>query len=649
MPLIGAERRLTVNGPAQARLARRPLSEQVTRLAAAARALEESTITKNDDDDDATAELVQARARAEAVLAYYDTVGAVLKGLAAADDVEWVCAGRGAISRVRELVAETPNVVEEVMSTIETVERTDANSAECHAIADLIQTAVQRWTEIVDMTESVRAQIEVAGEWRELHEGVLGALEDELEECADIAFALHEARFAEDAGEPDGWDVTGQDSDKSHASSVIGLVERAQLLADVLCKSVDSDGTPATSTAEKRIDARFTEVTARLRPLQASLEFLHVRIDAFAARANDWFPSSVEALRAKRQACEDRLAEVSADVDALRDAAAADRRGTAVAKAVRTGGALVDVLEREIGNEDNRRAHHRIAAVLALERLLDAFDAIANADVIVDTDTDLVALRQRWRLVRDREVAESEAHSPAMLNVTLRGNRSHVKSDSTASSVTAVESPPTSAEHSPVLKAGWLASAQLDAGPLSLTPIRGLAARRSSSASHVGGRDWAPAPIRSGPRRSLIPVVSPAKRPTTSIAPVTVHASRPSTTRRPSSRVDHVPALASTPSKIPRPSSGLDYAHPSPVGRLQAQFATPRRLNRKVSMPSRLGLSSGPNHGPVPDSPALGRRATSGFQTPTLQSPRKSSLPVRNAPTPRLRPSSRLDDRPPWR
>jgi hypothetical protein len=535
------------------------------------------------------------------------------------------------------------------MTMIEAVKRSEENMAKCHTVADMIQTAVQRWTVIVKMTESIRTQIEVAGEWRELHERVLGELEDELEECADIAFALHETRFL--TSQP----TAPLEGGELHmGSDEADMYLRVQVFVDEVSKSLLT-GTmtrlPAVTSNERIISARLAEVTTRLRPLKASLDFLHVRIDDFSKRAGDWFPSSVGALRKERQSCEERFDEIYRDVEELEKQFCRDQWHRFLDEGVRYAGQLMDNLEYEKIRTGSARSNEKwVSRILVLERLFDVLDGILRK-VIVDEggghELTVAMHKTRWIHIMNREVAESESGSGA----GLLHLRPHAKSESVSSSLTALDSPPTSVEVSPVLDSAWLAGQKLGEGPLSLTPIRGLAPRRSSN---LGVNERA----RTGPRRSLIPIISPAKRPTTSVAAVTVHAnvdpgrtSRQSM-RRPSSRNErNYGQFNLTPSKIPRPSSSLGHVSPAAKSHM-VHAATPRTLNRKVSMPARMGLPVGENSESTPSRSRMSL-APPGRQTPTVTlSPRKSSM-VRNAPTPILRPASRQqrlsEVRPPWR
>lgn len=253
----------------------------------------------------------------------------VIGGLDGEDDVEWAAAGgregleevENATTRFEDLINVYVGAIEELQrrSDIAGVSADDLN----RAVAQM-DTIIEEWAKIRKTLKSVRAQVEIAMEWEELWNNVLGDIQGEMDELSRLVFEMEERRHKSlvAVGNGDGVDIGDLENiveDTPVQSSRLQAPNRFSL--PVLPLSPSSPGTPILSQDDSSLLALF----ARMQPLRASLDFLPMRLSVFETRAESSFPTACEELEVRRDGLDSSYKKLEKDAESLRKELGEDR------------------------------------------------------------------------------------------------------------------------------------------------------------------------------------------------------------------------------------------------------------------------------------------------------------------------------------
>ncbi|KAK0392698.1 hypothetical protein NLU13_2193 [Sarocladium strictum] len=267
---------------------------------------------------------------AEQIRSWISKASEVIGGLDSEDDVEWAAAGgreglaevENAISRFEGLIHAYVGAIEELQGRkdIANVPKEDLTRA-----VSQMEIILDEWTKIRSTLNSVRSQVEIAMEWEELWNNVLGDIQGEMDELSRLVFEMEERRHKSVVAAAAGGDpvdigdletiveVTPPQTTRVQAQS------RFSLPAFPLSPS--SPGTPTLSQDDSSLLALF----ARMQPLRASLDFLPMRLSVFETRAEKSFPTACEELEMRRAGLDGSYKKLEKDAESLRKELGEDR------------------------------------------------------------------------------------------------------------------------------------------------------------------------------------------------------------------------------------------------------------------------------------------------------------------------------------
>ncbi|KAK4498274.1 hypothetical protein PRZ48_010932 [Zasmidium cellare] len=255
----------------------------------------------------------------------------VLEGLNAEDDVEWAAAGgREGIEDVDQAINRFQQLIEVYILSIERLQTRDditlLSADDIKSSVGQMETIIGSWQKIKDTLKGVKEQVEIAMEWEELWNKVLGEIAQEMEALNRLVFEMEEKRHqgAESV-------LTSRDSiDISELETIIEEQPgraKPTALSNRFSLSVQSADSPLRTpppVADKE-NGSLLALFARMQPLRASLDFLPIRLTTFHVRGNVIFPSASVDLEQRREQLEGQWQKLNADAESLRRELGEDR------------------------------------------------------------------------------------------------------------------------------------------------------------------------------------------------------------------------------------------------------------------------------------------------------------------------------------
>ncbi|ANB15174.1 hypothetical protein AWJ20_2798 [Sugiyamaella lignohabitans] len=276
--------------------------------------------------------LAQISSAVDNVLFYFKTARAVLTGLDAEDNVEWIYEGRQAVFDVGSTILRAGDTMTQMMSVLEQTkssnndseqqEQDDKLSAKQYIpVVDKIEQAIKEWHEILDLVRYLRLQVDISTEWKDLYEQILTEVSDEIDSCATSVFEIQEKLLSK--AEPTSVDI----------DALITVMDESPYMGKIKL--------PSLTESERDLNRSYLELNSKLKPLRASLDFVPLRIEHYNQTAKDIFPSSVATLNKKHKELEERFDKVTRDVKALEKQLGDERWKTIFRK---TGNKAVEML-----------------------------------------------------------------------------------------------------------------------------------------------------------------------------------------------------------------------------------------------------------------------------------------------------------------
>ncbi|KLU87584.1 hypothetical protein MAPG_06581 [Magnaporthiopsis poae ATCC 64411] len=279
----------------------------------------------------------QAAARAligaaEQIRNWISKAAEVIGGLDSEDDVEWAAAGgREGLEEVESAINRFEGLIKVYLSAIEDLNsRPDIASV---APDDLQKTVMQmdsttkEWAGIHDTLRTVKRQVEIAMEWEELWNMVLGDIQNEMEELGRLVFEMEERRHKSimaGTGGADSVDIGDLETivEETPPAATRLQAKQNRFSLPVFPPSPSSPPVPPSMSQE---DSRLLALFARMQPLRASLDFLPMRLSAFQARANEIFPTACDELEMRRMGLDNSYRKLEKDAENLRRELGEDR------------------------------------------------------------------------------------------------------------------------------------------------------------------------------------------------------------------------------------------------------------------------------------------------------------------------------------
>ncbi|MCJ1473333.1 hypothetical protein MMC13_001984 [Lambiella insularis] len=259
----------------------------------------------------------------------------VLGGLDAEDDVEWAAAGgREGLGKVDSAIRQFETLVQVYVVAIEEFEKREDISnvprEELKAVVDTMDFVLEAWESVRKLQNLVREQVELAMEWEELWNVVLGDIGLEIENLDRLVYEMEEKRHKAMAVEAATETTIGLDLQELET-----IVEESPLGNTAVNKAshrfslpqafpisspIESPGLPTPQE-----DSNLLALFARMQPLRASLDFLPMRLSNFHSRAENVLPTACDELQARRLSLEKKWKKLEKDAEALRRELGEDR------------------------------------------------------------------------------------------------------------------------------------------------------------------------------------------------------------------------------------------------------------------------------------------------------------------------------------
>jgi Yeast cortical protein KAR9 len=273
----------------------------------------------------------------------------VLEGLDAEDDVEWAAAGgREGIGEVDVAINRFESLIDVYVGAIEELEsRPDVealSALELKSVVDRMERILTDWDGIKNNLEGVKQQVEIAMEWEELWNTVLGEIGMEQENLRRHIFEMEERRhknsLLDSLAEP------GQGLDIKELETIVEEAPAVKA-AEAQQRNQDSDE-ESTKPAAPQEDSNLLALFARMQPLRASLDFLPMRLSAFLGKARPIFPTACEELETRMQQLEGKYKTLEGDAESLRKELGEDRWVLIFRKAGRQALKMCESVERSV-------------------------------------------------------------------------------------------------------------------------------------------------------------------------------------------------------------------------------------------------------------------------------------------------------------
>lgn len=276
----------------------------------------------------------------------------VLSGLNAEDDVEWAAAGgREGLGEVQVALKKFESLIGVYVRAIEDLQErddiSDVPSEQLKGVVDQMERILEAWETVRRSLKGIQRQVELAMEWEELWNVVLGDIGLEVENLSRLVFEMEEARhkaLLADRSESIGaldmqeLDTIVEEGEKETTSHRISL-------SNALSPSSPIES-PGTGMAPE--DDRLLALFARMQPLRASLDFLPMTLSNFHAKAQPVLPTACQELDSRRVSLEKKWKTLERDAQRLRQELAEDRWVLVFRNAGRQAQKLCESVERAI-------------------------------------------------------------------------------------------------------------------------------------------------------------------------------------------------------------------------------------------------------------------------------------------------------------
>lgn len=268
---------------------------------------------------------------AEQIRSWISKASDVVSGLDGEDDVEWAAAGgREGLEEVDNAITRFEKLINVYVSAIESLqERPDiatVSADELQKVVLQVESILKEWEKIRRNLKGVKNSVEIAMEWEELWNTVLGDIGNEMDILARLVFEMEEKRHKSLAeADSDGVDIkeletiveeTPSSKARLQINSRFGMSSSAAFPL-----SPNSPATPIMAQDDSSLLALF----ARMQPLRASLDFLPMRLSTFHARAEEIFPTACDELETRRGGLEKSWKSLEKDAESLRRELGEDR------------------------------------------------------------------------------------------------------------------------------------------------------------------------------------------------------------------------------------------------------------------------------------------------------------------------------------
>ena len=294
---------------------------------------------------------------AEQIRRWLQKATEVLSGLDAEDDVEWAAAGgREGLSDVDEAISKFEGLITVYVTAIEELQERDdvakVPAEQLTAHVDQMESILTDWEGVKRSLREIKNQVELAMEWEELWNNVLGDISLELENLARLVFEMEEARHRAVATSFDSnnsLDLKELDTIAEETPAATAMTGRHVIQKLGLSPANQPSSPLSPGTGIPNDDSRLLALFARMQPLRASLDFLPMTLSSFRVRAGTFLPSACNELDIRKKSLENKWTVLERDAQGLRQELGEDRWVLVFRNAGRQAQKLCESVERSIG------------------------------------------------------------------------------------------------------------------------------------------------------------------------------------------------------------------------------------------------------------------------------------------------------------
>lgn len=412
---------------------------------------------------------------AEQIRMWIGKASELLSGLDAEDDVEWAAAGgREGIEEVDKAIQRFERLIQVYIVSIEELQtRPDVSQLspeELKGSVRQMEGIIVSWQKIKLSLKGVKEQVEIAMEWEELWNTVLGEIAQEMEGLNRLVFEMEEKRHQ-------GTESMLNGRDGIDLNELETIVEEQPGRGKHATSNRFSFPVPFSPSSpiqpppvdEKTEESSLLALFARMQPMRASLDFLPMRLSVFHCRGNPIFPTACVELEARRDGLEVQWKKLEADAEALRRELGEDRWILVFRNAGRQALKMCDSVARSFGKlRDAVECGEQTVNYLAFSKKVENYEAkkthygpaIERVLAIVDrgvldrltVNGEILRLqsdmKRRWTAlqgdIRDLDIVLGDVDSPESRDKQLRDSVSTVMSSERSIASSLVETPGTS-------------------------------------------------------------------------------------------------------------------------------------------------------------------------------------------------------------
>ncbi|KAL8911738.1 MAG: hypothetical protein Q9171_003130 [Xanthocarpia ochracea] len=307
----------------------------------------------------------------------------ILTGMDADDDAQWAAAaGREGLEDIEKAIGRFEGLVHLYVKAIENLQErsdiSDVPSEELEVLVEQMEVVLGDWNKVRNHLKTVKLQVELAMEWEELWNVVLGDIEQEADRLNLLIFEMEEKRHMSPSPEqmPDNMGLDVQELET--------IIEEAPTNAQIQGKhrfslpAAFSAESPLTSPgfARAQDDSNLMALFARMQPLRASLDFLPMTLSSFRSRAEKGLPSACKELEDRRKGLELKWKILERDAETLRRELSEDRWILVFRNAGRQAEKLCESVERSINKlQESIDAGAQHISPAALAKKVESYEA----------------------------------------------------------------------------------------------------------------------------------------------------------------------------------------------------------------------------------------------------------------------------------
>lgn len=293
---------------------------------------------------------------AEQIRKWLSKASELLGGLDSEDDVEWAAAGgREGLEEVDTAIGKFEGLIGIYVTAMEGLqERDDISKVPAEELKDLVdqmERILTDWEDVRKLLRGVKRQVEMAMEWEELWNVVLGDIGLEMDNLSRLVFQMEETRHKAMLAEPSlesGHGIDMQELETIVEEAPSGGRSSANHRFSLPPAFAASSPITSPHSNNAQEDSSLLALFARMQPLRASLDFLPMTLSNFNARAVEVLPTACQELEARRKGLEKKWKELESDAEGLRRELGEDRWVLVFRKAGRQAQKLCESVERSI-------------------------------------------------------------------------------------------------------------------------------------------------------------------------------------------------------------------------------------------------------------------------------------------------------------